>query len=74
MIIMPYAGTLQANKHGSLPLPSTLSPSETIATIVPGLKSSSILSLGKLCDDVCNVLLNKQNMYEIKDKEVVIEG
>ena len=72
MIIMPYAGTLQANKHGSLPLPSTLSPAATITIIVPDLKSSSLLSLGQLCDSGYNVLLNKQKMYSIKDKEAGI--
>ena len=33
-----------------------------------------MLSLGQLCDNGYNVLLNKQKMYAIKDKEVVIEG
>ena len=74
MITMPDAGTLQANKHGTLPLPSILSSAATIATIVPGLKFYSMLSLGQLCGNGCNVLLNKQKMYAIKDKEVVIEG
>ena len=68
IIIIPETGTLQANKHGSQPLPSKLSPAETIATIVPGLKSSYLLSLGQLYEDDCNVLPNKQNMYAIKDK------
>ena len=68
MIIITDAVTLQANKHGSIPIPSTLSPAETIATIVPGLKSSSLFSLGQLCDDGCNILLNKQKMYSIKNK------
>ena len=72
MIIMPDAGTLQANKHGSLTLPSKLSPEATTSTIVPVLKSYSLLSLGQLCDDGWNVLLNKQKTYAIKDKWVVI--
>ena len=33
-----------------------------------------MLSLGKLCDDSYNILLNKQKMYAKEDKEVVIEG
>ena len=74
MIVMLDVGILQERKHGSLPLPSILSPAVTIATIVPGLKSSSLLSLGQLFDDSFNVLLNKQNSYSIKDKKVVIEG
>ena len=74
MITIPDSGTLQENKHVSLPLPSTLSPAATITTIVPGLKSSSLLSLGQLCDYGCSLFINKQNMYAIKDKEVVIEA
>ena len=62
VIIIPYAGTPQEIKHGSLPLPSILSPAATTATIVPGLKSYSPFSLGQLCDNGCNVLINKQNM------------
>ena len=74
MVIILDAGILQANKHGSLPLPSILSIESTINTIVPVLKSSSLFSLGQVCDDVCNVALNKQKIYAIRDKELVIEG
>ena len=51
-----------------------LSPASTIAKILPDLNSSSLLSLVQVCDGGCNVLLNKQKIYAIKDKEVVIEG
>ena len=74
MIIIPDSGKLQANKHGFLPLLSTLSPASTTAIIVLGLKSYSLSSLGQLCEDGCNLLLHKNNMYSIKDKEVLIEG
>ena len=33
-----------------------------------------MLSLGQLYDNGCKVLLNKHNMYAIKEKGVVIEG
>ena len=62
MIIMSDAGTLQANKHVSLPLTFTLSPASTISTIVPGLKSSSMFSPSQLYEDGYNVKLNKQKM------------
>ena len=74
MIIMPDSGTLQENKHGYLPQPSILSPVSTITTIVPGLKSSSLLSLGHLFDYGCNLILNKQRIYTIKDKAVMVKG
>ena len=59
MIIMTDMGKLQASKHGSLPLPSILPPIETISTIVQVLKSSSIFSLGQLCEDGCNVIFTQ---------------
>ena len=48
---MPDTGTLQANTQGYLLIPSILSPESTIATIIPGLKSYYLLSLGQLCND-----------------------
>ena len=66
MIIMPVAGTLKENKHSSLPMTSTISSSATIAISVLGLKSSYMFSLGQLCGDGCNIILNKQKMYSIK--------
>ena len=68
MIIIPDVGILQVRKYGSLPLPIIVSPAENIATIVQGLNSSSMLSISQLCDNFCNVILNKQKMYKIKDK------
>ena len=68
MIIIPEAVALHANNNGSLPLPITLSPAATTATIVPGLKSYYMLSIGQLCDDGFNLLLNKHNMYAMKEK------
>ena len=58
----------------TIPLPSILSSAATITTIVPDLNISYMLSLGQLCDNGCYLLLKKQNMYAMKDKEVLIEG
>ena len=74
MLIMPNSGTLQERKRGSLTQPSILSPVATITTIVAGLKSSSLLSLGHIFDYGCNLILNKQRIYTIKDKAVMVKG
>ena len=66
IITMTDAGILQANKNCSIPLLSILSSAATISTIVPGLNISSLLSLGKLCEEGFNVLFNKHKMYTIK--------
>ena len=41
---------------------------------MPQLKSSSLLSLGQLCDDGCDVILNKGKLYAVKNKEVILQG
>ena len=66
MIIIPDAGTLQASKYGSLPLPSLLSPEATISTIVSGFKIYYFLSLGELSCGGCNVLLKEQKYIRNK--------
>ena len=58
----------------NLPLYSKLSKKARIAKILPELRSSSLLSLGQLCDDDCDILLNKKKMYVIKDKELILQG
>ena len=42
--------------------------------ILPGLKSASLISIGQLCDDNCDVFLNKHTLLEVKDEEVILEG
>ena len=45
-----------------------------MATILPEIKSSLIISLGKLCDDSCDIVLNKKKIHAVKDNEVILEG
>ena len=42
--------------------------------ILPGLKSASLILIGQLCDDNCDVFLNKNTLLVVKDKEVILEG
>ena len=51
-----------------------MSQNARMVTVLPELKSSSMISLGKLFDDNCDILLNKKKMYVVKDKEVILEG
>ena len=41
---------------------------------MPQLKSSSSISLGQLCDDGCNVLLNKKDLKVFKDTKLILKG
>ena len=43
-------------------------------TMLPELKSASLISLGQLYDNNCIVLLEKENIYAIKEDEVIPEG
>ena len=44
------------------------------ATVLPDLKSSSLISLGQLCDDNCKVLLDKKKLQVFKENDVILEG
>ena len=51
-----------ANQSGQFPFSDKLSASAKKAMILPELQSSSLVSLGQLCDDNCTVVLDK-NIY-----------
>ena len=73
-VLLPDAGSIKPSKMGQLSLSSKLSKQAQTATALPELKSSSLISLGQLCDDNCIVLLDKKNMYAIKEDEVLLQG
>ena len=65
---------IYATQQDNLPLSSKLSNKARIAAILPELRSSSLLFLGQLFDNDCDILLNKKKMYVIKDKELILQG
>ena len=71
---LPNGKYITSSKQGELPLSDDLSPTARTATILPELKSSSLISLGRLCDDGCNIFLNYAKLYAIKNKKIVLEG
>ena len=73
-VTMPNNATLQATERGELEFSKSLSKKARTAVILPGLKSSSLISFGKLCDDDCDILLNRHKMYAVKNDEIVLEG
>ena len=42
--------------------------------ILQGLKSASLISIGQLCDDGCNILLNKLKLIAVKIKRIILKG
>ena len=73
-IVQPDGAILNADKRGFLNLPPELSEEALQATIVPSLKSTSLISLGKLCDDGCEVKLNSKTLQATKNNKIVVTG
>ena len=73
-VLLPNGDTIAASSKGLLPISSTLSTQARTAMILPGLNSASFLSISQLCDDGCNIYLNKKIIIAVKDKEIILEG
>jgi len=73
-VTLPDADKIAPSHQGILNIHSNLSHAATVGTVLPQLKSASLLSLGQLCDDGCDVLLHKNNLYAMKDKEIILKG
>ena len=65
-VVIPNNSTITVTNQGDLPLSNKLSPAARNAMILPGLKSASLISIGQLYDDDCDVLLNKKTLIAIK--------
>ena len=73
-ITLPNKEFIVGTKEGTLPLHNKLTKTARTAKILPGLKSASLISLGKLCDDGCDITLHEDKLYVSKDNEVVLTG
>ena len=73
-VILPNKQTIGITSQGALPLSALLSDRAKKASILPGLKSASLISIGQLCDDGCDVLLNNKKLLAIKEHKIILEG
>ena len=73
-VLLPNKDTIDVTSQGQLPLSTLLSSRAKKAMILPGIKSASLISIGRLCDDNCTVLLNKRKLLAIKEKQMILEG
>ena len=73
-VTLPDAGTIAPTLQGRLQLLSKLSKEGQRATALPKLKSSSLISLGQLCDDDCTVVLEKRKMLVVKNNDIILRG
>ena len=73
-IILPNASTIASSTKGHLPLLSLLTPKAKEALILPQLCSSSLISLGQLCNDGCTVTLDKYYLKVKKNNTTIMQG
>ena len=64
-VLLPSGNLISSTQLGVLPLSSQLITNASTATILPNLKSASLISIGQLCDDSCEVYLNKSTLQAI---------
>ena len=73
-VTLPNNTKITSREQGQLPLHAKFSSEALTTSILPGLQSSSLISLGQLCDNDCDVLLNKKSLFVVKDSELIMEG
>ena len=73
-VMLPNKVMITASQRGQLSLSDELSSPAQTAMILPQLKSASLISIGQLCDDECDVILNKRVLVAIKNKKVILTG
>ena len=72
-VFLPNMDTIVSTHTGILPY-DTLSTQAKTANILPQLHSASLLSLGQLCDDNCDVHLNKYKINVFKNNQKILQG
>ena len=76
-VMLPDSRRITSNKNARIPLSSQLSRNAQTGHVLPGLKSATLLSAGKICDDGCDIILRQNDVHVIKhsDKlDKVIKG
>ena len=73
LVQLPNEDLIQSTHELNLDIPH-VSPQSTYAIVFPGITSSSLLSIGKLCDDDCTAIFTKKDMKLVKNKNIILEG
>ena len=72
-VTLPDSSIIRSTHSGQLQL-LKLSEASKTAHILPALKDTSLLSLGQLADDGCQILLNKSTLKVFKKFHLILEG
>ena len=70
---LPNKKIIKSSHDVTLDIPN-LSSNAKEATIFPEITNSSLLSIGKLCDDDCEAIFTKQDMKVVKDNKIILAG
>ena len=73
-VALPDTDIIEPTQQGIVSLSNKLPTQAQTATTLPALTSSSLVSLGQLCDDNYTVVLNKIKLYAIKEDKVLLQG
>ena len=73
-VIMPNNKSEQIQEIGTLNTRAELSHKAKEASIVPGLTSASLLSVGVLCDDGCRVMFDSKKVNVLKNNKTILQG
>ena len=68
IVTLPDSSKMKATKTAQLPLAKELSPKAQLSHILPSLKSSTLISVGQLCDDGCDVLFGQNDVKVYKNE------
>ena len=71
---LPNSEIIHTTATGVVPLSKALSEAARNTMILPKLTSASLISLGQLCDDNCDIILNKNEMCAYKNNKIILKG
>ena len=71
---LPNSKVIGLTAQDLIPLSNQLSQQAKDDIVLPDLKSSSLISLGQLCDDNCVITLDKKALEVRNNNELVIKG
>ena len=73
-VYLPNMESIVTTHVGLLPYKQKLSTAAITANVLPKLQSSSLISLRQLCDDGCDVNLNKTSIKVNKNNKTILRG
>lgn len=71
LVTLPNADMIAPSHKGVFQLSTKLSETAREATVLPALKSSSLISLGQICNDKCTIILDKDKLVALKNNRVL---